>query len=541
MRKHPVRIAIALLVTVVLLGSFSGCKKPEPPPPPGPVSGGELIMGLASDIMARGGMDPAGTTTVPNLVVCNNIYDNLFYMDTDGSIKLGILDSYTVSPDTKVFTFKIRSGIKFHDGTTLDAEAVKFMFDRIVDPANALPAKASLGPFDKCVVKDASTVEVHFKEPFAAFINNLTMYNFGVPSPTAVQKYGKDFAQNPVGSGPFIFKTLVPAQSLTLERNPDYNWAPKGMYEHTGPAYLDKITFKFIPEEVPRMGALETGVCNAVVYLSGDGLARFRAEPAKYKVTIVPVPCVGFSYYLNSEKFPTNDVAVRQAMLWAVDQPKMAEALYKGVLTPALGVFSPAMMGYDKRIDEMYSYNPAKAKEILEAAGWKLGADGVRSKDGKRLVVDLATLEGSRYSMAAEWMQAELKEVGIEAKLSMMASSARLEAGKTGSHNGVQMGAQANDPDVLRTLFHSTQIGADNYSRIQDAELDAWLVEAAQTTDIARRKDLYFKAQEKIRQQALLLPIYNTTHAFAQSTKVTGLRMDGTGYYPLLYDCKVAK
>jgi peptide/nickel transport system substrate-binding protein len=536
LRRLAGRLTVGVLVLMLAAVSAAGCARPKG------ASGkkaGALVIGLASDIMQRGQMDPAASTAVPNMVVTMNIFDNLVYSNTDGTVKAGLAESWTVSPDAKTYTFVLRKGVKFHDDTPLNAEAVKFMFDRILDPKNALPARPPLGPVDKVIVKDANTVEVQYKEPFAALLNNLTSYNFGVPSPTAVQKLGKDFGSRPVGSGPFVFKSAVPGQSVTLEKNKSYNWPPLGMYEHSGPPYLDSLTFKFIPEEVPRMGALETGDCNAVVYLSADGLSRFKANPSKYVITLALVPGMAFGYYLNVEKPPLNELPVRQAILYSLDQKTMVDTLYKGVVAHAKGPLSPASMGYSTEIDAMYPFDAPKARKLLDDAGWRVGSDGFRYRGGQKLSLRFAALEGQRYQMASEWIQAALKEVGIEVKLEVLTSSARIEAGKKGTHHATMAGNSGNDPDLLRPVFSSSQVGSDNYARIKDAEIDAALAEASRTADKAKRIELYRKALKKIQEQAVFLPIWYTTHAFAQSQAVKGLRMDGSGYYILLYDTYV--
>ena len=535
-RQCWLRAALVSMMLLALVASTACTQskpeaKPEAKPAPAPKS--HLVIGLASDLTQRG-VDPAMSSGVPQQVVAMNIFDNLLYLDTDGILKPGLITSWEVSKDGLIYTFKLKKGVVFHDGTPFNAEAVRFHFDRIMDPATASPARAYMGPYDKSEVVDDSTLKVYFKKPYAPFLTNLGRYFFGIPSPTAAKKLGKDIGFKPVGSGPFKFKEWVPGQSIVLVRNDDYKWAPD-IYKNKGKSNIEQITFRFIPEDVPRMGALETGECNVVVYLSADGLARFKADPAKYATVTVPVTGIGALNYLNTQKFPTNDLAVRQAINYAADQKTMIDTLFKGTRIPATGLLAPNILGYHKDIENYYPYDPAKAKQVLDQAGWKVGSDGIRVKNGQRLKIDMVILDGAAYKMTGEWQQAELKKVGIEVNLVPMASPARVEAGQKGTHNSSYVGNEAVDPDILY-LFHSSEIGNNNWSRLSDKEIDGWLEKARAEASPDVRKDLYYKVQKRVMEQALVLPVWYTTHLYAFRTGVKGLRHDGCGYYLLLHD-----
>jgi peptide/nickel transport system substrate-binding protein len=505
------------------------------------VRGGHLIIGLASDVMARGGLDPASEVSVPQHVVSMNLYDNLVYKDTNGTLRPGLAERWEVSPNGLIYTFHLRRGVTFHDGTPFNAEAVRFHLYRVLDSDGKWKSawRAYLGPFREAVVINDYTIKVYFNEPFAPFINNLATYGFGIPSPTYVQKYGPGWDKNPVGSGPFRFAQLIPGQAIILVRNEKYRWPPKGMYENKSPAYLEKITFRFIPEDVARMGALETGEVNAVVNLSADGFSRFRKYPGRYKISVTVVPSMPFAYHLNTKMFPTSELAVRQALNYAVDQKVMIEKLFAGVLAPGLSPLSPTMFGYAPEFAEYYKQDLEKARQILEKAGWVLGPGGIRVKDGKRLEIRAATLVGQRFQMAAEWIQALAKEVGIDFKIEVVDVAALLQVFRTASAHAASIGDSGPDPDILRTRFHSSQIGSGNLSQLNDPELDAWLDEGFRETNAKRRVAIYYKIQKRIMEQALILPIYYPTHAFASLIQVKGLRMDGSGYYPLLFDTYV--
>lgn len=500
--------------------------------------GGHLIMGLASDVMERGGLDPASEVSVPQHVVSMNLYDNLIRKDTNGALRPGLAERWEVSPNRLIYTFHLRRGVTFHDGTPFNAEAVRYHLYRILDRDGTWKSawRAYLGPFKEAVVVNDYTIKVHFNEPFAPFINNLATYGFGIPSPTYVQKHGPGWDRSPVGSGPFKFAQLIQGQAVVLVRNESYRWPPKGMYENKGPAYLEKVTFRFIPEDVARMGALETSEVNAVVNLSADGFRRFKKYPGRYKISVTVVPSMPFAYHLNTKMFPTSELAVRQALNYAVDQKVMIEKLFAGVLAPGLSPLSPTIFGYSPEFAGYYRQDLERARQILDRAGWVPGPGGIRVKDGKRLEIRAATLVGQRFQMAAEWIQALAKEVGIDFKIEVVDVAALLQVFRAGSHHAASIGDSGPDPDILRTRFHSAQIGTGNLNQLNDPELDAWLEEGFRETNAKKRTAIYYNVQKRIMEQALILPIYYPTHAFASLIEVKGLRMDGSGYYPLLFD-----
>jgi peptide/nickel transport system substrate-binding protein len=545
LRWRPRLHAICGLALVVVLAA-AGCgpapaAKPEAKPAETKTvaggKGGNLIMGLGSEPLT---LDSCTTSTVPSFVVSMNVFDQLVWLNTDKTLKPGLAESWETSADGKAITFKLRKSVKFHDGTAFDADAVKFTFDRIMDPATKAVNKGSMGPLQKVEVVDPNTVRFVFTDYYAPFLFYLANYDACIVSPAAVKKYGADFGRHPVGTGPFIFKEWVAKDRIVLTKNPDYNWAPP-MYTHQGPAYLETITFRFITEDVPRMGTLETGECNAVVYLSADGLARFKAAPDKYVVIQALVPGASHAFFLNVKKFPTDDLAVRQAMNWAVDIDKMISTLYKGVETPAHGLLSPADPAYDKELDKTFGYDPKKAEQILQSGGWRKGSNGIYSKGGKELSLIMTSLDAQRYLMYAEFVQAALQSIGMKVSMQVVAGPARMEAGQKGTSNMVPVGEQGvGDPDILRYLYHSSNIGKGlNFSQLSDAKMDRALEDATKIRDLNQRLAAYKDIQKQLLAVAPILPVRHITHNFANRAEVKGIRMCGKGYYPLLYDCYV--
>src|SRR5581483_3172773 len=208
-----------------------------------PVQGGTLTVALATE-PTSGGLDANVTPLAVTHRVIENLYDSLVTETNDFQFKPALATSWEISPDGKTYTFKLRNDVKFHDGTAFDAQAVKFNFDRIRDPKTAsLYAVVLAGPMDSVEATDATTVKITFKTAYAPFLDYASEAFLGFVSPAAVQKYGADYANNPVGTGPFVFKEWKKQSSITLTRNPDYKWGSPINF-HSGPAYLDTLIFK---------------------------------------------------------------------------------------------------------------------------------------------------------------------------------------------------------------------------------------------------------------------------------------------------------
>jgi len=222
-----------------------------------PGGGGTLVYGLGFDLDNT--MDPQVTDFDSTIRVTLNICEPLVWEPTPGRFVPGLAESWEVSPDAKTYTFRLRKGVKFHDGTPFTAEAVKFTMDRVVAPeTKAGQSHDQLGPYDHTEVVDDHTAKIGMKQGYAPLLTNLNGY-LGIVSPTAVKKMGlAEFARHPVGTGPFVFKEWVPKDHITLVRNPDYTWG-SSFFKRRGPAALEQIVFKIIPEESVRTGTLKTG------------------------------------------------------------------------------------------------------------------------------------------------------------------------------------------------------------------------------------------------------------------------------------------
>src|SRR5262249_11336257 len=245
-------VGLLALTLVVPPGSFALAQGPS-----SPRAGGTLVYGIRQEPSTT---DPHGSAAAVAQRVLATSYGRPVFMTPRGKFLPWLAESWQVTPDAKVYTFKLRRDVKFHDGTSFNAAAVKFNLDRIIDPATkSTSAISALGPYDHTDVVDEFTARVYFKDSYAPFLYAASTPFLGIISPTAAKKWGADFNKHPVGSGPFKFESMVPADNITMVRNPEYRWAPKGFFTNSGPAYLDRVVVKTIPEASTRLATLENG------------------------------------------------------------------------------------------------------------------------------------------------------------------------------------------------------------------------------------------------------------------------------------------
>ena len=501
--------------------------------------GGTLVYGLGFDLDDT--MDPQVTDFDSTIRVTLNVCEPLVWEPTPGHFAPALAESWDVSPDAKVYTFRLRKGVRFHDGTPFGAEAVKFTMDRVVAPeTKAGQSHDQLGPYDHTEIVDDSTVKIVMKDGYAPLLTNLNGY-LGIVSPTAVKKMGlADFARHPVGTGPFMVKEWVSKDHITLVRNPAYAWG-SSLFKHQGPPLLDQVMFKIIPEGSVRAGTLKTGETQYIDDLDPLEYAGLRNDP-RFVVIERGQPGSGFVLLLNvTSKGPIGTLAVRRAIAFAVDREGLNTSVFHGLNKVAWSPLMRPTFGYDPSTERIYSFDPAKARQILDEAGWKAGGDGIRERGGQKLVVDFPIIGRPRDKAMAESVQASLRDVGIDVKVTPLERGAFRALVRQNRYDVNFMWFSYGDPDVLRTLFHSANVEAFNRGRYQVPDVDKMLEEAAATTSINRRAALYSRIQQRVLRDAVVVPLVDTITYNAKRAEVQGDMIDALASYVWLYDVQVKK
>ncbi|BBI31128.1 ABC transporter substrate-binding protein [Cohnella abietis] len=505
-------------------------------------NGGELIFALAGPVAADS-FDPHKSGMAQQYRVIGSIFDRLVAELPDHTIKPWLAESWDASPDGLDYTFKLRKDVTFHDGTPFNAEAVKFNFDRITNPETKSGTSLSwLGTFESSDVIDEYTIHVKLKAPYAPFLGNLAKAPLGIVSPTAVAKYGDQFAQNPVGTGPFKFESLKPNTEYVFARNENYNWAPP-YAKHTGPAYVDKLIIKNVEEEATRVGVLQSKQVHAADLIPPQNVVALKSDK-NFQVIETEILGSNFSWHFNVERAPFNDVKIRKAVQLGLNIDGIVKSLYLGTYERAWAPLSPSILGYDSSLENTWKPDVALANQQLEELGWVKGSDGYRSKDGKRLKIQVLEMAGNREKRQdiATIIQQQLKEIGVEVVLDVLPVAGYVQNLTDGAYDVAGASLFGGDPDVLRSRYFSKNFGVlGNFSRVFDEQLDGWLQQAYQEQDTAKRVDLYKKIQQYVTtEQTFTIPIYILPYTIGTVKEAHDISFDGTGF-PVFYDAWISK
>lgn len=528
-------LTLALLVVLASL-LLSGCQVAAPVPsaatPDEAAGGGTLRIGLATEPVS---LDPAAGLYIAEQFVLMNIFDPLIWADQDNNLHPGLAVAWESNDAGTEFTLNLRDGVTFHDGTPFNAEAVKAQFDRITSmEAGAATAPEILAGYAGSTVVDPLTITVAFDIPKPTFITDLSRIWMAIPSPSAVEEWGADFGQHPVGTGPFVFSDWAAQERLTLTRNPDYAWGPE-FASHSGPSLLDEVVFRFLPEAATRLSAFQTGELHVVEEPSYQDAVELANSP-DYRLLTFPAPGMPSHMMINTELPPTDDIRVRQAMIHAVNQEELVQTAFQGLQTPVHNVLAPTTWSYNEEAASLYRYDPERARQLLEEAGWvDNDGNGIREKDGQELQLVYPALPAYEEAYM-ELLAAYLNQVGFRVDISLMDDAGIFEFGNAGRHNILNMGWISRSPAVLDIVYNSANIEQGSaFTRFRSDELDQALNEAAVTLDPDQREELYQRVQQIIMENALIIPLYAYDRVMLMRAEVQGWQFDPEGF-PWLYE-----
>ncbi len=482
-----------------------------------------LIFGRGGDSV---GLDPATVTDGESFKVTKNIFDTLIdYGDQDTEIQPALATEWNASEDGLKYTLKLREGVKFHDDTDFNADAVVYNFERWMNGSeDKFPYYASMfGGFkgdEGHVIKEVKavddyTVEFTLKRPQAPFLKNLAMSPFGIASPDAVEKHGDKFTENPVGTGPFVFKQWKRNDKVVVEKNESY-WME-------GYPKLDSVIFKSIPDNSARLNALKTGEVDIADGVNPTDVAQIESDS---NLQVFKRPSMNVGYLgLTSNREPLNNKKVRQALNHAVDKQAIIDAFYAGQAEPAKNPMPPVIAGYNDDI-EAYPYDLDKAKQLLEEAGYP---DGFEMELWAMPVPRPYMPDGQKV---AEAIQASFAKIGVKAEIKSYEWATYLEKARNGEADSFLLGWTGDNGDAdnfLYVLLDKDTIGSNNYTYYENDELHNILVEAQSTVDEAKREELYKKAQEIIHEDAPWIPLVHSTPALGGKANIKNFFPHPTG------------
>jgi peptide/nickel transport system substrate-binding protein len=528
-----ISLLFLLLISTALVGCSGGSEegnenqkqnegdKPKEETPTGEVQK-ELVFGRGGDSVS---LDPISTTEGETFKVTVNIFETLInYGEQDTTLQPGLATEWTPSEDGLEYTLKLREGVKFHDGTDFNADAVVKNFERWMNgDADQFPYYTMFGGFKgdeghvikEVVAEDDFTVKFILNRPQAPFLKNLAMSPFGIASPTALEKFGGDFMKNPVGTGPFKFVEWKENDRITLEKNADY-WME-------GYPKLEKIIFRSIPENSARLNALLAGEIDLMDGVNPSDLTQIEGNPdlQTFERPSMNVGYLGFTV----NRPPFDNKLVRQALNHAIDKEGIIAAFYGGLAEPAKNPLPPALEGYNDDI-EPYPYDLEKAKELLTEAGYP---DGFEMELWAMPVPRPYMPDGMKV---AEVIQSSFAEIGVKAEIKSVDWGTYLEQASKGEFDAYMLGwtGDNGDPDnFIYTLLDKDSIGSNNYSYYSNDELHDILIEAQTIPDQEQRNELYKKAQEIIHEDSPWAPLVHSTPLLAGKKNLKGLLPHPTG------------
>jgi ABC-type transport system substrate-binding protein len=466
---------------------------------------GSITIGLMGEIE---NLDPNNVLDRSAHRVIHQIFEPLITADNSMNYQPNLATSWNISRDGKAITFNIRKGVKFHDGTPLDSRAVKMTFDRIESQKLRRTWKLYSSFMESVETIDQYTVRINLKGSPTTALAVISTLGY-IESPTAVEKYGKDYGSHPSGTGLFKFVEWVPDQRIVLEANKEY-WG--------GEPNIAQVVFKPVPDPQTRLAMIEAGDLDVAEQIPTAEIKRLKTHP-QLKIEDFPSGTMFFVIF-NTVKEPFNDKRVRQAISYGIDCKGIVNALLFGQVRLAETYAAPNIKHIVKY--DIYPYNPEKSKSILESLGWKPGKSGFLEKDGKIFRTAIVTPSG-RYPMdrqIAESIQGQLKKIGIDVNVIIVEASAFLKSltldaqAKKNAEFGMVILTRPMGPDLDTALtqhFHSSSFSpkATNYSIFVNKELDQILEEGGKTIDENRREALYKKAQDILNEEVPWLPIYS--------------------------------
>ncbi|UCZ52896.1 glutathione ABC transporter substrate-binding protein [Bacillus shivajii] len=463
----------------------------------------QLVIAVNSDATQ---LDPHEGADIPSANVYHNkIYETLVIQDENMEFQPGLATDWD-RIDDHTWEFTLREGVTFHDGEEFTAEAVKASIDRILDEEVASVRASLFEMVTEVEAVDDHTVRMTTEYPFSPLLSNLAHYAGGIISPKAIEAdYSGESAlgQNPVGTGPFKFKSWETGSEITLEKNPDH-WTDR--------VQIDEVVFRVIPEASTRVSVVEAGEAHIAEPISSSHISRVESSDNMH---LLLSPGLGVDYIgFNTQKEPFDNMLVRQAINYAINTEEIIEHIYSGVGLFADGTMSSANIGYHPDI-EGYGYDVEKAKGLLEEAGYPEGFE-----------TTLWTNDNQERMDVAEYVQAQLTDVGIDVSIEVMEWGAYLDGTSTGDHDMFILGwsNMTGDGDYNQWfLFHSDAKGAPgNRTFYANDEVDALIDAARRESDPEKRVELYNEVQEIEMEEAPKVLIRHTEYVAAVRDGVEG-------------------
>ena len=488
--KRPLRLrgVAGFLALTVTCATASGCRGAKRGP-------GDVVFVIESN---PANLDPRYAVDGTSQRIDRLIFNGLVVRDTEMNLHGDLAESWE-TPNPLTYVFRLRKGVKFHDGRALTSRDVKATIEYMMDPANRSPKRGSFGMIGSIEAPDAETVIFHLQEPYASFLWNLERSAVGiVPAGSP-----RELAQRPIGTGPFQFVRQAQEDAVVLERSAEASGERKQTtdrpdLERTDSEGVTRITFRVVPDAIVRALELRKGAADVEMSSLSPDMVPVLAKRPELQVT--EEVGTNFAYLgVNLEDPALAKKEVRQALAYATDRESLVKYLLRGQARLASGILPPNHWAYERQVRE-YPYDPAEAGRLLDAAGFPPGADGVRL----RLMLKVSTQEQARLLGAA--LQDQWRKIGLALEVRPLEAAtlfSDLDKGNFQLSYSIWVGAN-NDPDIFDLVFSSKKIPPNGRNRghYRNARVDELIEQIRREMDRARRKELCSEVQRIVAEES---------------------------------------
>ena len=470
--------------------------------------------------------DSQRTTWSPTSDVTHMIQDTLVALDWDGKTPIPLLaKSWTVSPDGKLYTFKLRDDVQFCSGKKFTAADVVYSFNRQKDPATRAPYAWRAGKIKELRAPDPYTVEYELTEPYSDLLVQLTMFNNAIHNKDSVEALGKDYGLKGIdGTGPWCWVSWTPRTEVVLKRHDAYKWGPS-MYKNPGPVKFERLVIKIIPEESARLAAMMSGRFDVTQHFPIQFIAQAKKSPMLNVEEAKP------NFQLNYYGFKTtrplvSDKRVREAMSIAINRAQIAQAVTFGESEPAFTYIHPDALDFAPATKGIVKEDVARANRLLDEAGWKQrGSDGIRVKDGVRLAPVVYIPQVSYFPRIAEAIQGYMRKIGIDWQI--IAVDVSTMVGRLGADDYDMWTVTVpymSAGELMTFYFDSANIPVPNRLFWKDDQTDAGLKEGRTALTDADRARGFAKVQERVMKEHLMIPVKNINMYMTANKRIKNAR-----------------
>ncbi|WP_369372083.1 ABC transporter substrate-binding protein [Promicromonospora sp. Populi] len=532
--RRATQAAVGALATVTLLAACAAGSPASSGDGTGePQDGGDIVFLI----------DSLGDTWIPNNSaissfqghIWGHVADKLVYVDEQGEVSPWIAESWEQNDDATQFTLHLKDGVTFSDGSPLDAAAVVANLDNWAfgDPdAGISPIGLFPKTYDHAEAIDETTVEVYFDAPTLGFVPTLGYHGSILISPETLALPAEEQADlsNDIGSGPFVVESWQEGDNVVLTKRADYDWGPEAV-GHTGPAYLDSITYKLVAESSTRTGAVRSGQADVAYNATPQELSSFKDEGF-----VVAVPrYLGFvnGYRLNTQVAPFDDTLVRQAFQHGINRDEILRTVYTEDWSAAEGLIQSNVPEATDHSDS-FAYDPELAASLLDDAGWVEGADGIRTRDGEQLALTLYPNPYLATSEAIDELVAQqLGELGfvVDIQAYDVVTFGERVTDNTSLSN-YEVTRSFIDVGTVASILTDANNGEDWFGLGESDPVTNDLRDAvAQATDLDARAEAVDELQEHLLDQAYFAPITQIVQRiYVQNPQLHDVTYNGVAY-----------